>query len=218
MRGSGAVGRVWRTVLSSVVLLVVAVVALTVLGGGRDHAAAPARGARPAAAATGHGAVFLAAGECSSFGTTRFTEVPCAGERAAARVVARYDGSPGRGPRCPPTTDFVLRVGLPGSPAAIPEGYACMRGLEPPHPGDPGAGGGPRTIPGDCLYDLAPGRVRETPCDGSGPHEPRYRLLKAVRKRTGCPASTALYVALGGAEPVGCARRIRPAGPSDGRP
>ncbi|MGW2897284.1 hypothetical protein ACWDAO_22415, partial [Streptomyces sp. NPDC001212] len=102
--------------------------------GGQERGGVPAS-ARP----SGHGAVFLGPGECSSFGTTSFTEVPCSGERAAARVIARHDGPPGDGPPCPPDTDFVLHIGAQSAAGqdggAIPRGYACMRNLQPPHPG-----------------------------------------------------------------------------------
>jgi hypothetical protein len=154
---------------------------------------------------SGYGAEFLAVDECSSFGTTSFTEVPCTSERAAARVVARYDGDPAHGPACPETTDFVLHISPAGT---VPRGYACMRNLEPPHPGDPGGGGGPRTIVGDCVYSAGKGEVRETACDGKGPHAPQYKVTSAVARRSQCPAPTALYVQLGGSRPVGCARPV----------
>ncbi|MER6422367.1 hypothetical protein [Streptomyces sp. NPDC001137] len=163
---------------------------------------------------SGYGAVFLAVDECSSFGSTSFTEVPCTSERAAARVVARYDGRAGNGPLCPATTDFVLHISRqsPSSDedgdGSIPQGYACMRNLEPPHPGDPGGGGGPRTIVGDCVYGSGSGQVRETACDGSGTKKPQYKVVQAVARRAQCPAGTALYVQLDGAQPVGCARRV----------
>jgi hypothetical protein len=163
---------------------------------------------------SGHGAVFLAVDECSSFGTTSFTEVPCASERAAARVVARHDGRVGDGPLCPGTTDFVLHISdeAPASDedgdGTVPQGYACMRNLSPPHPGDPGGGGGPRTIVGDCVYSSGDGQVRETSCTGKGKREPEYEVTRAVGKRTECPPSTALYVQLGGPDPVGCARPL----------
>ncbi|GCB49178.1 hypothetical protein [Streptomyces sp. NL15-2K] len=163
---------------------------------------------------SGYGAVFLAVDECSSFGTTSFTEVACTGERAAARVVARRDGTVGDGPPCPATTDFVLHISAQ-SPASdedgdgtVAQGYACMRNLQPPHPGDPGGGGGPRTIVGDCVYALGDGQVRETACDGEGERKPEYEVTKAVGKRAECPLSTALYVQLGGEQPVGCARPV----------
>ncbi|MGW0844509.1 hypothetical protein ACWD26_31100 [Streptomyces sp. NPDC002787] len=169
-----------------------------------------------------YGTVFLGVDECSSFGTTSFTEVPCAGERAAARVVARHDGRVGQGPLCPPTTDFVLHIsesrpsyGESGESTestededgdgSVPQGYACMRKLQPPHPGDPGGGGGPRTIVGDCVYSAGRGEVRETACDGRGRHAPEYEVTTAVGTRAQCPATTDLYVQLGGARPVGCA-------------
>ncbi|MET8449803.1 hypothetical protein [Streptomyces sp. NPDC005209] len=168
----------------------------------------------PSASSAGYGAQFLAVDECSSFGTTSFGEVPCTSERAAARVIARYDGAVGDGPLCPATTDFVLHISEQhpsrdeDGDGAVPQGYACMRNLEPPHPGDPGGGGGPRTIVGDCVYGSGGGQVRETACDGSGPHKPQYKVTAAVADRPQCPDSTSLYVQLGGAEPVGCARRV----------
>ncbi|MBQ0829153.1 hypothetical protein [Streptomyces tagetis] len=190
---------------------VAALGALGVLGGALlTGCQSPAGGAgRPAPAGasvapSGFGAVFLAVGECSSFGTVGVREVPCAGERAAARVVARYDTAAGDGPLCPATTDFVLHVSEDG-PA---RGYACMRSLQPPHPGDPGGGGGPRTIVGDCVYEAAAGTVRETACDGGGEHAPRYRVSDAVSARGDCPSGTALFVHLGGDRPVGCARPV----------
>ncbi|MFI1723837.1 hypothetical protein [Streptomyces sp. NPDC020489] len=162
----------------------------------------------------GHGSEFLGVDECSSFGTTSFTEVACTSERAAARVVARFDGTVGDGPLCPGTTDFVLHISAQ-SPAgdedgdgAVPRGYACMRNLAPPHPGDPGGGGGPRTIVGDCVYGSGDGQVRETSCDGTGERKPQYEVTKAVASRAGCPVSTALYVQLRGERPVGCARPV----------
>ncbi|MFC5855730.1 hypothetical protein ACFPZI_29325 [Streptomyces chlorus] len=163
---------------------------------------------------SGYGAVFLAIDECSSFGRTSFTEVPCTGERAAARVVARHDGTVRDGPRCPATTDFVLHISEqhPASDedgdGAVPRGYACMRNLQPPHPGDPGGGGGPRTIVGDCVRGLDDGQVRETACDGEGQQRPEYRVTEAVDARSQCPASTTLYVRLGGSSPVGCASPV----------
>ncbi|MFJ8631593.1 hypothetical protein [Streptomyces sp. NPDC093568] len=164
--------------------------------------------------AAGYGTVFLGVDECSSFGTTSFTEVPCTGERAAARVVARHDGRVGDGPLCPATTDFVLHISEQSRTSdedgdgAIPQGYACMRNLTAPHPGDPGGGGGPRTIVGDCVYNSGDGQVRETSCDGKAEQKPEYRVTKSVTRRTDCPLSTALYVQLGGDRPVGCARPV----------
>jgi hypothetical protein len=226
-----------RAVAVAVALVVALVVAMTVLSGCRQWsgsdgsgsgsgsssgsgsgAGAGGGGATAATAsptpASGFGPEFLGVGECSSFGTTSFTEVPCTSERAAARVVARHAGTVSEGPRCPATTDFVLHISE-SRPAydedgdgIVPRGYACMRKLVPPHPGDPGGGGGPRTIVGDCVYSTGEGEVRETSCDGEGDKAPEYEVTKAVGRRTECPASTALYVQLGGDDPVGCARPV----------
>ncbi|WP_344000606.1 hypothetical protein [Streptomyces thermocarboxydovorans] len=184
-------------------------------GAGKDGRLGERASASPATARpSGYGAVFLGVDECSSFGRTSFTEVPCTSERAAARVVARHDGTMKSGPPCPGTTDFVLHISeqRPSSDedgdGAVPRGYACMRNLQPPHPGDPGGGGGPRTIVGDCVYRLDDGKVRETACDGDGKHAPDFKVTKAVDARSECPASTALYIRLGGERPVGCARPV----------
>ncbi|EHN73108.1 membrane protein, partial [Streptomyces coelicoflavus ZG0656] len=37
---------------------------------------------------------------------------------------------------------------------------------------------------------------------------PRFEVVEAVAVRADCPASTALYVRLGGTRPVGCARPL----------
>ncbi|MFG2684201.1 hypothetical protein [Streptomyces sp. NPDC048392] len=121
--------------------------------------------------------------------------------------VAREDGRAGAGPPCPGMTDFVLHVGE-GGDGAVPRGYACTRKLLPPHPGDPGGGGGPRTVVGDCVREVGGGRVCESACDGRGAHEPRFKVVETVAVRSDCPASTRLYVRLGGERPVGCARPL----------
>ncbi|MFH8979600.1 hypothetical protein [Streptomyces varsoviensis] len=169
-------------------------------------------GAPSARQPTGYGSLFLARGECSTRGRTSFTEVACPSERAAARVLARHNGPRESGPRCPDATDFVLRVDAlnrgTSEEQSAPEGYACMRNLQPPHPGDPGMGGGPLTVAGDCVATERRGLVKETACDGSGARAPEYRVTRTVRDRAACPPSTALYVRVGGREPVGCARRL----------
>ncbi|MFH8347063.1 hypothetical protein [Streptomyces sp. NPDC018045] len=173
-------------------------------GGSNGSAAAP-----PSPAVT-----FLAPGTCSTRGRTVFHQVSCRSEKAAALVLARYDGPRAQGPLCPERTDFVLHISAhrPASDEngddAVPQGYACMRNLEAPHPGDPGEGGGPRTIVGDCVRPSRQGEVKETACDGSGGDVPRFKVTAAVRARAACPAGTDLYVQLGGGAPIGCARRL----------
>ncbi|MCX5557882.1 hypothetical protein [Streptomyces sp. NBC_00038] len=188
--------------------------ALSTSSGPSEPSASASAGGTASVRPSGYGAVFLAVDECSSFGTTSFTEVPCTSERAAARVVARYDGKVADGPSCPANTDFVLHISetRPASDedgdGAVPQGYACMRKLAPPHPGDPGGGGGPRTVVGDCVYSSGSGEVRETACDGKGDKPPEYKVTSAVEDRSQCPPSTDLYVQLGGVKPVGCARPV----------
>ncbi|MDQ0943376.1 hypothetical protein [Streptomyces sp. V1I1] len=183
----------------------------------------------PTATPFGYGPVFLGPGDCGSRGRD-VQEVPCTSEKAAARVIARHEGRyegaygagdgggdggrPASGPACPAVTDFVLHISE-SRPAAdedgdgeVGRGYACMRSLEPPHPGDPGEGGGPHTVVGDCVYSASKGQVKETACDGSGARAPEFEVASAVRSRAQCPPSTALYVRLGGDKPVGCARRV----------
>ncbi|MFJ6851576.1 hypothetical protein ACIQM3_13720 [Streptomyces sp. NPDC091271] len=172
----------------------------------------PAGRPQDSAAPSGHGAQFLGPADCSSRGQA-FHEVPCGSEKAGARVLARHTGAPSDGPVCPPPTDFVLRIppGGPapsGSPAAAPRGYACMRNLEAPHPGDPGQGGGPLTVVGDCVHGFREGEVRETACDGSGERPPEFEIGSAVARRALCPGTTDLYVQVGGDMPVGCAHRM----------
>ncbi|MGP4000954.1 hypothetical protein [Streptomyces sp. 8N706] len=166
-----------------------------------------------------YGATFLAQGECSSRSRTGVQEVSCRSEKAAARVLTRHGDRPAGGPRCPARTDFVLHISEnrpdvdEDGDGSVPQGYACMRNLEAPHPGDPGGGGGPRTLVGDCVayaeHESSPRtQVEETACDGSGRHQPQFEVTDAVRTRRECPRSTALYVQLGGGTPVGCARRL----------
>ncbi|MGW1314692.1 hypothetical protein [Streptomyces sp. NPDC002426] len=173
---------------------------------------APAGGSPGSAAPSGYGVEFLGPEDCSSRGAA-FREVSCRSEKAAAKVLARHTGAPSDGPACPPPTDFVLHIS-PGGPTtadgrpATPRGYACMRNLESPHPGDPGQGGGPLTVVGDCVQGFREGEVKETACDGSGERPPEFVIVSAVARRALCPGSTDLYVRLGGDEPVGCARRM----------
>ncbi|GAA0474114.1 hypothetical protein ACFQ2B_20820 [Streptomyces stramineus] len=200
--------------LPTALLTLVALTGLTALAG---CGTAVPDGAGPAAVPVGTpsppGGTFLARGECAGREDGPFTEVDCLSERATARVLARYNGPRAQGPRCPAATDLVLHVAAvdqgTSEERSAPEGYACMRNLQPPHPGDPGMGGGPLTVPGDCVYTERDGLVKETACDGSGAHPPEYRVTAGAGARSECPRSTDLYVHVGGGAPVGCARRLR---------
>ncbi|HET6360112.1 hypothetical protein [Streptomyces sp.] len=198
--------------LVPVLALVVALIAGCQQTSGRTGAAASkVESATPTP--SGYGPVFLGPGDCASRGRD-FREVPCTSEKASARVTARNEGRLSAGPACPAATDFVLHISESrlstdeDGDGDVGQGYACMRNLEPPHPGDPGGGGGPHTVVGDCVFSASAGQMKETACDGSGTRAPEFTVASSVERRAQCPPSTALYVRLEGDKPVGCARRV----------
>jgi hypothetical protein len=164
---------------------------------------------------------FLTAGSCAARDGSTYRQVACDDATALARVTVRRAHGDAVTPDCPATTDFVLTVdgatGTAGStgatsgasppPSATPgeqTGYACMRDLSGPHPGDPGGGGGPYTVVGDCVYRERPGVAEETPCGGEHAHVPRFTVTAIVTDRAKCPPATSLYVGLPHGD-VGCA-------------
>lgn len=77
-------------------------------------------------------------------------------------------------PDCPPGTDLAL--GQPRMAVDTPTlGYFCARNLKPPHPGDPGEGGGTIDV-GDCLHTEGDA-IDEVPCNGSG-GQPQYKIFQ----------------------------------------
>ncbi len=179
---------------------------------------------------------FLAVGSCAARHGATYREVACGDPAALARVTVRRLQGDAVTPDCPATTDFVLTVNggaawapsttsastsptSPASPTAptapsarVPgeqAGYACMRDLRGPHPGDPGGGGGPYTVVGDCVYRESPGEAEETPCTGRDARVPRFTVTAIVTDRAACPPATSLYVGLPHGE-VGCAGRVTP--------
>ncbi|GAA4911314.1 hypothetical protein GCM10023223_32280 [Stackebrandtia albiflava] len=116
--------------------------------------------------------------------------------------------APGR-PGCPFGTDQIIPVYEPPmleTPEPSESGeepeepvvdeLICARNLYPPHPGDPGAGGG-LLVAGDCaavVEDL----VVETPCDGSGEYAAEMEVLAIVGDADDCPDGTET-----GQEPTG---------------
>jgi hypothetical protein len=137
---------------------------------------------------------------------------------SAARGVAGAQAQPD----CPSGTDVLLTPAnfaagptsrrTPG-PAAF--GYACARNVNPPHPGDPGEGGGPDIVEGDCVY-VTPVSVTETRCDGTGDHKPAYKVYRIALSTFGCDQpGTDLAFGLGpapAAKPLArktaCAKRV----------
>ena len=143
--------------------------------------------------------------------------------RCRAAASGRWRGSPRattarrRTGRCARRrTDFVLHlsedrpppVGSDGTAAGeIPQGYACMRNLEPPHPGDPGAAAGPARSSGTACTRRAAARSARPPATAPARRSPEYRV--AAGGESTAPSalrSRPCYVTLGGSEPVGCAR------------
>ncbi len=109
----------------------------------------------------------------------------CADPVAVAKVTKVQPGLPGLAgalaiPECSDGTDIVLSTANFTAPYAAGQstfGYACARNLEPPHPGDPGGGGGAGIIVGDCVY--ADGKqIKETRCDGDDVTEPLYKVYR----------------------------------------
>jgi hypothetical protein len=97
-------------------------------------------------------------GHCAVVKNDRATRVACSSPEARARLLATttFDGSGAR--PCPPATDDMVPIA-----DAVTE-YACLRRLAPPHPADPGRGGGILRV-GDCVVDPDTGPPgAEAPC------------------------------------------------------
>ena len=142
-------------------------------------------------------------------------EVPCTSERAAARVVARYDGTVDARVRCarrPPTSCCTsansgpppTRTATGRSRRATP---ACaILGRRTPATRAAAAGRAP--IVGDCVYGTGRGPGARDGVRRDGRQEAGVRGDRGGRQTQPVPVSTALYVQLGGERPVGCARPV----------
>lgn len=101
-------------------------------------------------------------------------------------------------PLCPPGTDALIDAEqgpvVDGDIASLPQTW-CLRNVSPPHPGDPGVGGG-ELVEQDCFAVHAAGTIQEVACDGSGPTPPQHRLVGIVETVDGCPPGTAEPIAL----------------------
>jgi hypothetical protein len=137
----------------------------------------------------------LEVSDCISQTGGSWHEVPCTAPEAQAQVtkVSQAQGNQRftLRPDCPPRTDVALSQ--PGTAAGTSTlGYFCARNLKPPHPGDPGKGGGTIDV-GDCLHTKGEA-IDEVPCDGSG-DKPQYKILQITRAP--CPDGTDASFSLG---------------------
>lgn len=122
----------------------------------------------------------------------RFAAVPCSDPSAIAKIVAigaAFDTVTDRGTGdtgCPDDTDVAYR-----QTDMFPLGahYACARNLKEPHPGDPGGGGGPKTIVGDCVVviGMLDNGLEEVACQPAGWFA---RVVGLATTATACPAGT----------------------------
>jgi len=108
----------------------------------------------------------------------RVEEMACDDPDAIGKVLKRVKEKMTRSTYidCPGSTDDVLGVTDASGPELAGSrdyarwlggvGYACVRNLKAPHPGDPG-GGGMEIRVGDCLWTSGPtDQYKEVPCEG----------------------------------------------------
>ncbi|WP_051367809.1 hypothetical protein [Hamadaea tsunoensis] len=122
----------------------------------------------------------------------RFAAVPCSDPNAVTRIVAigaAFDPVTDRGSGdtgCPDDTDVAYR-----QTDMFPLGahYACGRNLKDPHPGDPGGGGGPKTIVGDCVVviGMLDNGLEEVACRPAGWFA---RVVGLATTAANCPTAT----------------------------
>lgn len=140
-----------------------------------------------------------------------YREIPCDGPGAVAEVLLREEFDTVKADRCDTAAaeaDLLIHLTRedPQNHGRLLYAEVCLRNLADPHPGAPGAGGGPNIVKGDCLLErktLGSGStlektVFETPCTDSGSTlQPRYKVIAVVplsiaksEKQKECPADT----------------------------
>ncbi|WP_327367010.1 hypothetical protein [Streptomyces sp. NBC_01217] len=88
--------------------------------------------------------------------------------------------------QCPAGTDLIIKVSVTygsSKSGGIPTSTVCGRNLSGDHPGDAGAGGG-QLVTGDCITDQA----KEIACSGAGGSD--YKVLGLVKEESECPKGT----------------------------
>ncbi|WP_133875244.1 hypothetical protein [Paractinoplanes brasiliensis] len=63
--------------------------------------------------------------------------------------------------------------------------HVCVRNLKPPHPGDPGGGGGPGLVVGDCVRVVNQQFAGEARCDGKGETKPTHKVARLTKPLCG---------------------------------
>ncbi|MEV8532673.1 hypothetical protein [Streptomyces sp. NPDC051211] len=156
----------------------------------------------------------FAKGDCVALDPTAtasgsYRETPCEAPDAVAAVLLREDFDTVKADRCEkPAAEADALIHLTRED---PENYGkklyaevCLRNLEDPHPGAPGAGGGPNIVKGDCLLErktlggsTLEKSVFETACAGTGTAQPLYKVVEIVplsivrgAEKKECPANT----------------------------
>jgi hypothetical protein len=133
-----------------------------------------------------------------------YTQCDCDDPEATGEIIEMVtDVGPSAPPLCPPRTDELVDAEqgpvVDGDVASLPQTW-CLRNLDPPHPGDPGAGGG-ELLEQDCFTVAESGAIQEVACDGSGPAPPQHRLVGISETVDGCPPVTAEPVELASVPP-----------------
>ncbi|MCX5561161.1 hypothetical protein [Streptomyces sp. NBC_00038] len=173
--------------------------------------------------------VLMAKGDC--YGSVpdnapgRVEEMACDAPDAIGKVLKRAKEKTTQDTYidCPDSTDDVLGISDTGGPELAGSrdytqyvngiGYACVRNLKAPHPGDPG-GGGMEIRVGDCLWTEGPDdQYREVPCEGET--LPDLKIVGDLDLYGNCPREDDIqltedsFLSIAGLEgPTYCARRL----------
>ncbi|MEV6011439.1 hypothetical protein AB0M29_32070 [Streptomyces sp. NPDC051976] len=125
-------------------------------------------------------------------GSTNPTQVDCSSPLAVAKVLSREPFDLVAVTSCPKASETadklvqVTRLGTGKNASKLEYAALCLRNLGAPHPGDPGQGGGPNIVKGDCLVEhknvmsLTTGSATstvETACSATGYAAPNYQVI-----------------------------------------
>ena len=145
--------------------------------------------------------------------TANLAAVACSDPLAVAKVLEREPFDPTKVTSCSKPAERadklvqLSRLGTGKDAGKLEYAAVCLRNLSAPHPGDPGQGGGPNIIKGDCLVEHKSLQLSlsgdsdtttvETACSATGYGAPNYRVIgmgttTIVRgeKSIPCPPST----------------------------